>query len=70
MRDHKTIAVTHAAHDAATKHALAMQSDRKTVASHAILAFVDAELPHHRFYIAAALIAGIALGWLATGILS
>jgi hypothetical protein len=57
MRDHKTIAVTLAAHDAATKHALAMQSDRKTVASHAILAFVHAELPHHRFYVATALIA-------------
>ena len=68
MRDHKTIAVTHAAHDAVTKHALAMRADRKTVASNAILAFVDAELPHHRFYIAAALIAGIALGLLAAGI--
>jgi hypothetical protein len=68
MRNHKTIAVTRAAHDAATKHALAMQSDRKAVATHAILAFVDAELPHHRIYIAAALIVGIALGWLAAGL--
>jgi hypothetical protein len=56
MRDQKTIAVTLAAHDAATKHALGTQSDRMPVID-AILAFADAELPHHRFYIAAALIA-------------
>jgi hypothetical protein len=68
MRDYKTIAVTLAAYDAATKHALATRSDRKAVATHAILAFVDAELPHHRIYIAAALIVGIALGWLAAGL--
>jgi hypothetical protein len=68
MRNHKTIGVTLAAYDAATRHAEATQSDRKTVVSNAILAFVqDGNSRMYRLYIAAAFIGGIALGWLAFG---
>jgi len=66
MRNYKTINVTLAAYDAVTKRALATRSDRKTVASNAILAFVQGKRLH-RLYIAAAFIVGIAFGWLAFG---
>lgn len=62
----KTVKVTPAAYDAVTKRALATRSDRKTVASNAILAFVQGK-SSHRLYTAAAFICGIALGWLAFG---
>ena len=72
MRDHKTLAVTTAAYLTVTKLAKERCTDRKAIASKAILALVAAEPQHGKsqLCIAAALIAGIALGWLATGILS
>jgi hypothetical protein len=70
MKNHQTVSITLAAYEVLTNYARQRKSNRKAVASRAILAFVNGQRPrNYRTRWLTAFVLGLAIGWLVFGAL-